>query len=147
MATNGAMSIQQAAAQLGLSVHTLRYYERVGLIAPVARAASGHRQYSADDLSWLKLLSCLRATGMSIQGMREYAAIRQRNSDNDSVDEALAALENHRDHVVARQRQLERDLAVIDAKIARLRARGSLDGAPLPAAMPRPANGSEARPG
>lgn len=64
-----ALSIQQGAATCGLSVHTLRYYERIGLIRPVPRRGNGHRRYRADDMGWIAFLVRLRATGMSVEEM------------------------------------------------------------------------------
>jgi DNA-binding transcriptional MerR regulator len=70
-------TVQQAAALTGLSEHTLRYYERIGLIQPVARQeSSGHRRYGAADLAKLESLACLRATGMPIEQMRRYFELR-----------------------------------------------------------------------
>lgn len=66
-------SIKEAAALTGLPASTLRYYEQVGVIAPVSRgASSGHRVYDEDDLDQLMWVSCLAATGMSIGDMRVY---------------------------------------------------------------------------
>lgn len=70
-------TVQQAATLSGLSEHTLRYYERIGLLTPVRRqASSGHRRYSATDLTTLESLACLRATGMPIDQMRHYLELR-----------------------------------------------------------------------
>ena len=63
----GKFSIQQVAQKTGLSIHTLRYYEKVGLLAPIQRGKNGHRQYSIEDIIWLEFLVRLRETGMSIQ--------------------------------------------------------------------------------
>lgn len=65
-----AFTIQDVVARTGLSVHALRYYERIGLLPPVDRVASGHRRYTVDDLNWIAFLLRLRATGMSIRQMR-----------------------------------------------------------------------------
>src|SRR5690242_13715566 len=70
-------TVQQAAALSGLSEHTLRYYERIGLIQPVSRQeSSGHRRYSSVDLAKLETLACLRASGMPIEQMRRYFELR-----------------------------------------------------------------------
>jgi DNA-binding transcriptional MerR regulator len=74
------LTIQQVAEATGLSAHTLRYYERSGLIHPIDRAESTHRRYSLDDAGWIEFLNKLRATGMSIQQMQRYAEL-QRQSD------------------------------------------------------------------
>lgn len=60
------LTIQQVAAATGLTEHTLRYYERIGLIHPIVRAGSGHRRYCERDIWWIEFLMKLRNTGMSI---------------------------------------------------------------------------------
>src|SRR5256714_3491161 len=69
------LTVGEAAAKVGLSVHTLRWYEQEGLVTPVVRDAVGRRRYSADDLDWLQLLTCLRGTGMPVREMRRYAEL------------------------------------------------------------------------
>ena len=71
------LTIQQTAEACGLSVHTLRYYERIGLIKPIPRRSNGHRLYRAEDLNWIAFLLRLRATGMSIGEMQRYAQLRE----------------------------------------------------------------------
>ena len=76
-------TVQQAAALTGLSEHTLRYYERIGLIQPVPRQrSSGHRRYRAADLTKLESLACLRATGMPIEQMRRYFELRSEGDES-----------------------------------------------------------------
>jgi MerR family transcriptional regulator, aldehyde-responsive regulator len=85
-------TVQQAAALTGLSEHTLRYYERIGLIQPVLRQeSSGHRRYDRDDLARLETLACLRATGMPIEQMRRYFELRSRGADAAAEQQALLA--------------------------------------------------------
>jgi len=68
-------TIKQAAALAGLPASTLRYYESIGVIAPVSRGASSkHRVYAEDDLDQLMWVACLAATGMSVSDMRRYVA-------------------------------------------------------------------------
>ena len=68
-------SIKEAAALTGLPASTLRYYESIGVIAPIGRGASSkHRAYSEDDLDQVMWVACLAATGMSVSDMREYVA-------------------------------------------------------------------------
>ena len=111
-----ALSIQDMANQCGVSVHTLRYYERIGLLGPIRRSANGHRQYSADDVGWVQLLVCLRETGMNIQDMLRFADV---DGPNLSVAERrLALLEAHREAVRARQRTVEEHLQRIEGKLA-----------------------------
>src|SRR6267154_5748449 len=67
-------TIRTMAERCGMTAHTLRYYERVGLIQPVGRARNGHRRYSEADAAWLNFLHCMRATNMPIREMQRYAA-------------------------------------------------------------------------
>jgi DNA-binding transcriptional MerR regulator len=115
---NSELSIQQAAEVTGLSAHTLRYYERVGLLDRVGRAESGHRRYAATDLAWLDLLMRLRATGMPIRQMQQFAALRRRGPE--TARERRHLLAAHRQTVRARIQALEENLARLDEKIARL---------------------------
>ncbi len=111
-----ALTIQQAAESTGLSGHTLRYYERCGLIAPVGRSATGHRRYSANDLRWIEFLNKLRLTGMPIRQMQQYAALVRSHPDS-AFGQRRQILEAHREAVAAQIQQLQDNLAVIDWKI------------------------------
>lgn len=70
------LTINEVATRTGLSAHTLRYYERAGLIAPVARAPGGQRRYAASDMDWIGFLLRLRATHMPIGQMQVFARLR-----------------------------------------------------------------------
>src|SRR2546430_12806578 len=85
------LTVGEAAAKVGLSVHTLRWYEQEGLVTPVVRDAVGRRRYSADDLDWLQLLTCLRGTGMPVREMRRYAELARTGAA--TGDERLRAFE------------------------------------------------------
>ncbi len=67
------LSIDEVAKRTGLTAYTLRYYERIGLIAPVARAAGGQRRYAASDMDWIAFLLRLRTTHMPIGKMQTFA--------------------------------------------------------------------------
>jgi len=126
------LTIAEAAAATGLSAHTLRYYERDGLLLDVVeRASSGHRRYTERDLVWLHLLTRLRATGMPIREIREYAdLVRQGES---TEPQRLALLQAHRDAVRAQLAEAAEHLAAIEMKIDVYAGRlGS--GTPVPAA-------------
>lgn len=110
-----ALTIQQVAEATGLSVHTLRYYERCDLIAPVQRANNGHRRYSAQDIRWIQFLTKLRMTGMPLRQIQQYATLLRQQPD--AVQERRAILEAHRQTVLEHLQQLQENLAVIDWKI------------------------------
>ncbi|EAK9016982.1 MerR family transcriptional regulator [Listeria monocytogenes] len=71
------MNIKQAADMLGLTVDTLRYYERVGVIPPVHRNESGYRDYKTSDLNWVYLVKNLRNAGLSVESLIEFATLAQ----------------------------------------------------------------------
>lgn len=65
-------SIGQVAAKTGLTVHTLRYYEKEGLLPFVRKSSSGLRMFSDNDLGWLSIIECLKETGMPLKGIKQY---------------------------------------------------------------------------
>jgi DNA-binding transcriptional MerR regulator len=109
------LTIQQVAEATGLSVHTLRYYERIGLIHHIGRAHNTHRRYTRDDIGWIDFLTKLRTTGMSIQQMVAYAEA-QRDGDH-TLAERLDMLRDHREKVEAHMRELHEYLDCICHKI------------------------------
>jgi DNA-binding transcriptional MerR regulator len=108
-------TIAEVAEQTGLSAHTLRYYERAGLLDPPERDWNGHRRYSERDVRMLRLLTRLRATGMPIAEMRRYAQLCRVGPS--TFDERRELLEEHRRQVLGRIAELRDDLALIDYKI------------------------------
>ena len=115
------LTISDAARASGVSVHALRYYERVGLLDPIDRAANGHRRYAEEDLARIQFLTKLRSTGMPIRAIREYAELMREGDD--SHEARLALLESHRTAVRARLAVTERNLELIDHKIHYYRER------------------------
>jgi DNA-binding transcriptional MerR regulator len=113
-----ALTIQQAAVACGLTAHTLRYYERIGLIRPVPRRGNGHRRYRADDMGWIAFLLRLRATGMSVEEMQRYARLRDVGEEAASVAERKRMLEAHADRVEAKVLALNETLAYLHHKIS-----------------------------
>lgn len=115
--TDTGRSISQVAAITGLSTHTLRYYEREGLmLTPVDRASSTHRRYGEADVGWVEFLTKLRSTGMSIAEVRRYVEL-VRNGDFTTA-ERLDLLREHRVAVLADIAEMTKSLAAIDFKIA-----------------------------
>jgi DNA-binding transcriptional MerR regulator len=109
------ITIAEAAERSGLSAHTLRYYERIGLIHPVGRGQNGHRRYGRDDIEWLEFLIKLRTTDMPIRQMVEYAELVREGPQTASRRRAM--LEAHREALRERIAELEETAAVIDRKI------------------------------
>jgi DNA-binding transcriptional MerR regulator len=109
-ATRHSYSIKEAAALTGLPASTLRYYESIGVIAPVTRGASSkHRVYDEDDLDQLMWVACLAATGMSVGDMRQYVANGQLGPSAAGEQIELLAAQERRlaleaEHIALRQR-------------------------------------------
>ena len=111
-----AMTIAEAAERSGLTSHTLRYYERDGLmLSDVGRSASGHRRYTQEDLGWIDMLTRLRATGMPIRDVRRYAELVRADDGNEQV--RLDMLRAHREQVLAQLAEVTEHLGAIDRKI------------------------------
>jgi len=109
------LPIAEVSTRTGLSIDTLRYYERAGLITTVGRTAGGQRRYAAADLEWLEFLLRLRDTGMSIADMQQFAQLRAAGPS--TVPDRLQLLSEHREAVNARIRSLRNNLRDLDKKI------------------------------
>lgn len=110
------MSIGQVAARTGLSVHTLRFYEREGLLpSPVWRAPDGHRVYSDDDAEWLAMCTNFRASGMALPEIRRYASLVRQGPGNET--DRLAVLRQHQERVTRQIGQLTECLNLITYKV------------------------------
>lgn len=113
------MTVAQMSAATGLSAHTLRYYERAGLIRPVTRNSGNQRRYSAADVDWVKFLLRLRETGMPIAQMREYALLRERGPV--TTEPRLRMLEAHQAGLREQIAQLRAHEKALAEKIATYR--------------------------
>jgi DNA-binding transcriptional MerR regulator len=108
-------TIAEVAERTGVTAHTLRYYERIGLL-DVGRQASGHRRFSTHDLNRVVFIGRLRATAMPIRDIQRYFALVAGGPSTE--DERLALLEAHRSIVRDRLHELESALDAIEHKIA-----------------------------
>jgi DNA-binding transcriptional MerR regulator len=116
------LRIAEAADRTGVSAHTLRYYERAGLVVTdVDRTAGGRRRYHQLDLDWILVCTRLRATGMPIKTIRRYAELVSAGRGNE--EERLALLEAHRTEVLAQLADVQENLRLIDHKIDVYRGR------------------------
>ena len=109
-------SIQQIASMTGLSTHTLRYYEKIGLIKNVQRAQTGYRQYTDVDLAWIQFLIRLRVTGMPMLKMKQFSDLRQKGDSTITARKEL--LEEHYKDVLGKIEELELNSQRIEEKIA-----------------------------
>ena len=114
------LSIEEVAKRTGLTAHTLRYYERIGLIAPVGRAAGGQRRYAASDLAWIGFLLRLRATHMPIGKMQAFAKLR--GAGDSTAGERRQMLEQHLADVLAEIETLRQSAATLQWKVEHYRS-------------------------
>lgn len=118
----GGVPIAEAARRSGVSVYTLRYYERSGMMpTPPARTSGGTRRYRAAELEWIHTCTKLRALGMSTALIRRYVELVRAGPGNEP--ERLELLETHRAEVLARLASLTENLGLVDRKIETYRRR------------------------
>jgi len=136
-------SIAEAAEATGLTAHTLRYYERDGLLlGSVDRASSGHRRYTDQDLGWIRMVTRLRSTGMSIRDVRQYADLVRAGDGNEA--ERLDLLRAHRDRVRNELREVAAHLDAIEFKIELYEARVGSESSTTGSAEPQDGSPSDA---
>lgn len=109
-------TIGEVAQRTGLSIDTLRYYERIELLVDIQRTTSGHRCYSEEDIGWLDLLICLRTTGMPIADMQRFAHLVR--AGDHSKPERAELLREHRRNVLEKIDAMQKKLEIVDGKIA-----------------------------
>ena len=120
------LTIQEVAHRSGLAESTLRYYEQIGLIAPIERdRSSKHRRYSPKTVEVIEALACLRASGMGIADMRSYLDHMQRGQA--AAGDQRALFERHRDRVKKQIESLQRQQAYLDGKVMLWSAREQND--------------------
>jgi len=113
----------EASERTGLSLDTLRYYERLGLFGPVGRTASGTRVYSEHDVAWVKLLTCLRRAGLGITDLQRFmGSLRDRSNGTAGLVEQL---KSHRARLRDEIDAMNVALGVLDDKIAHYSAQES----------------------
>lgn len=109
------MKIGELARRSGLSVHTIRYYERIGLLPYVGRDRSSHRDYDESILTWIAFLGRLKTTDMPIREMLRYATLRAGGAATEVERQDL--LMAHRERVRVHLAELTAALHALDAKI------------------------------
>lgn len=114
------MTIKEVGERYGISGDTLRYYERIGMIPPVARTAGGIRDYTPEDLGWVELVLCMRSAGLPIEAIIEYVKLYQLG---DSTFKArLELLEEQREALEEQKQKIDAALTRLNYKISRYEA-------------------------
>ena len=115
--TSPYFTLQEVVQRSGLSEHTLRYYERIGLLDTVKRdSSSNHRRYTAEEVQLIEMLACLRTTGMSIDAMRTYSALLKQGDV--AADAQLALFEQQRKILEQEIVQKQKHLHYLEQKVA-----------------------------
>ena len=108
-------SIAEVAEKTHLTAHTLRYYEKEGLLPFVDRSDSGNRDFKDKDLEWLELICCLKNTGMPIKQIREVIGLCLKGDD--TLDIRREIFIAHREEVINQMAELQKNLDKINCKI------------------------------
>lgn len=109
------MNIKQASQEIGLSADTIRYYERIGLVPPITRTASGVRDFQTSDLEALEFVKCFRSAGISVESLIDYMKLY---AEGEETREArLAILCDERDKMAERLEELEQAFKKLEDKI------------------------------
>ena len=109
-------SIGQAAQKMGLTAHTLRYYEKEGLLPFVKKTSSGLRVFSDTDIGWLEMIECLKGTGMPLKGIKQY--IDWYIEGDSTLEKRLDMFEKQKLKIEEQMRELQRHMDKINYKIA-----------------------------
>jgi len=112
--------ISDAAAVSGLSVDTVRYYEKLGLLDPPRRDSADRRWFSDEDVTWLVFLRRMRETGMPLAQLSDYLA--HRRAGVNGLPRMLEVLAEHREAMLAQRAALDECLLIVDTKLAKYRA-------------------------
>jgi DNA-binding transcriptional MerR regulator len=109
------MKIAEVSEKYGLSVDTLRYYERVGLIPPVHRNEGGIRDYNELDLRRVDFIKCMRSAGLPIEVLIEYVALVQQGDK--TIQARKEILKEQRELLIARMQEMQKTLDILDHKL------------------------------
>ncbi|WP_295219513.1 MerR family transcriptional regulator [Ruminococcus sp.] len=111
------MTIKEVSEKFDISQDTLRYYERVGMIPPVTRTASGIRDYQEKDLGWVELAKCMRSAGLPVEAMIEYVKLTQEGDS--TIPARLQLLTEQRETLLEQRAKIDATLERLNYKIGR----------------------------
>lgn len=108
-------TISQAAERMNLTAHTLRYYDKEGLLPFVARTEGGIRHFTESDIEWLALIRCLKSTGMPVKKIKEYIDLCMRGDE--TLEERRQIFIKQREDVLRQMAELTENLRTVEYKI------------------------------
>jgi DNA-binding transcriptional MerR regulator len=109
------MKIAEVSLQHGISLDTLRYYERIGLIPPVTRNGSGIRDYSELDIKRVEFVKCMRSAGLPIEVLIDYMGLVQQGDS--TIEARKDILYEQREQLLARMEEMQKTLDILNHKI------------------------------
>ncbi|UII57132.1 MerR family transcriptional regulator [Cytobacillus spongiae] len=108
--------INEVSSIAGLSTHTLRYYEKEGILPPINRDHTGNRLYTEENIAWLDIVTCLKETNMPVQQIKEI--VRLSIIGTTTIEERKRILLSHRIKIENQIKELELNINKVDRKIA-----------------------------
>ncbi|MGH4037577.1 MAG: MerR family transcriptional regulator [Sphaerochaeta sp.] len=111
------MTIKKTSERYGISEHTLRYYEKIGMIPPVTRTSSGIRDYKDEDLEWVELVICMRNAGLPVKDIVEYLRLFQMGDS--TIVERLNLLLSQQKILLEQKKNIDETLNRLNYKISR----------------------------
>ncbi len=111
------MTIKEISEKYDISQHTLRYYERVGMVPPVTRTASGICDYQEEDIRWVELAKCMRSAGLPVETMIEYVKLTQEGDT--TIPARLQLLKDQKDLLLEQKSKIDETLERLNYKISR----------------------------
>ena len=107
-------TVGEAAKQLNVAASTLRYYDKEGLLPFVERSSGGMRVFKDEDISWLKIIECLKKTGMPIKNIKHF--IDYGMEGDSKIDQRLTIIESQRDAVIKQMEEMQEMLDMLNYK-------------------------------
>ncbi|RCX22535.1 DNA-binding transcriptional MerR regulator [Fontibacillus phaseoli] len=120
-------SIKQTAEQTGITEDTIRYYEKIALLPRARRKDNGHRIYRQEDIDTIRLIACLKKTGMPLEEMRPFLGVSI-DTDPAEYPELVELLRSHRKNIVSQIASLQQVVDFIDMKLEEGRFRQDCPG-------------------
>lgn len=116
-------TIKQVSEKTGLSIFTLRFYDKEGLMPLVKRSASGIRKFTDEDIAWISLICCLRNSGMSIEKIKELMFVCMQGEE--AFEDRKRILLEHKEYINQQIKQLQDSLNTIDYKLEHYKELGA----------------------
>ena len=107
-------TVGEMAKLLGVAPSTLRYYDKEGLLPFVERSSGGQRIFHEEDYEWLRVIECLKSTGMPLKDIRDYIGMAMRGDE--TIGERLALIQKQRESILAQMQALQKTLDLLDYK-------------------------------